>query len=275
MEEMTTEGTQPAPEGETVENPGIVSAPEQKENTAETLEHEDTGEEPAEAPAEPEVEQPKPEKKKLSWETRRINELTAKRREAEQRAAELEAENGRLRGIPAEERTTENTTQQPSVEEIRRQEREAIRREEQIRIDTDRFNQACNATFEKGVADIPDFVDARDTLMNSLGDEVARKPEFLQIITELDNGHQVFAELGRNPEEAERILRLTPVKMALEIAKMGDKLAKPVVKPVSKVPAPVTPIGGKTTVASRLDDPDVSMDKFANEYLKMLAPKGR
>lgn len=275
MEDNELEGTQPAPEGETVENPGIVSAPEQEEHTPETLEHEEGGEEPAEVSAEPEVEQPKPEKKKLSWEIRRINELTAKQREAERRAAEYEAENARLRGIPAEERTAENTAQQPSIEEIRRQEREAIRREEQIRLDTDRFNQACNATFEKGVADIPDFVDARDTLMNSLGDEVARKPEFLQIITKLDNGHQVFAELGRNPEEAERILRLSAVEMAVEMAKMGEKLAKPVVKPVSKVPAPVTPIGGKTTVASRLDDPDVSMDKFAPEFLKMLANKGR
>ena len=285
------EGTRPAPAGEIVEIPGNETEPEQIDEQLNTDDNEaGEVEEPGEAEANDEGEtvregrtvdhepnkepEAKPEKKKLSWEIRRINELTAKQREAEKRAAEAETALAKYQGTTTEER--EAASKEPlSVEEIRKQEREAIRREERLHAETERFNEACNAVFEKGVNDIPDFLDARDTLMNALGDEVARKPEFLQIITELDNGHQVFAELGRNPEEAERILKLSPVKMALEIAKMSDKVSKPTAKPISKVPAPVTPIGGKTVKANRMEDPDVPMETFANEFLTMMAGKGR
>lgn len=277
------EGTQPLPEGEDVVNPGedIIAAPEQQEET-EQPEGDGTQQEPKEGDEEAdpkpegdnEPEQPrKPEKKKIPWELKRINEETNKRREAEKRLAEMEAELSRLRGDkPAD---TEGADKQPDIETIRREERERIRREESQRLETERFNAACNQTFEKGVETIPDFVEARDTLVNALGDEIQRRPEFLQAITELDNGHHVFYELGKNPEEAERILGLSPIKMAMELAKMSDKVSKPAPKPISKAPAPVMPVKGAAGAADRLDDEGAPMDQWANNYLKGLAAKRR
>lgn len=277
------EGTQPLPEGEEVVNPGedIIAEPEQQEETLEQPEGEE-GQEGAEdgddtdsqPKAELEPEHPKkPEKKKLPWELKRINEETNKRREVERQLAEANAELAKLRGTP--ESDTPREEGKPDLEAIRREERERIRREEQQRAEAESFNQACNRTFEKGVETIPDFVGARDTLVNALGDEIQRRPEFLQAITELDNGHQVFYELGKNPEEAERILGLSPIKMAMELAKMSDKVAKPAPKPISKAPAPVTPVKGATGATGRLDDEAAPMDQWADAYLKGLAAKRR
>ncbi|OWV62578.1 hypothetical protein ATY75_12200 [Rhizobium sp. N122] len=278
--------TQGQPDGETAANPGNETAPELNNDE----QHHDAGQgegtEGGEGEGQTEAgteehqqpETPKPQQKKpLSWEMKRIHEETNKRREAEKRAADAEAELQRLRGG--------NTSSQsdppadgtpPSIEEIRRQERENIRREESANSEMARRNAACNATFEKGVADIPDFDEARVSLVSAFGHEINTRPEFLDAITELENGHQVFAELGRNPAEAERILSLSPVKMALEIARMGDKLAKPAVptpKPISKVPAPVTPIGGQTKPATALEDADADQDAWSAEYHKMMAAK--
>lgn len=279
-------GTQPQPEGEAAAIPGNEAAPElnndeqhhdagQGEGT-EGGEGEGQGEEQPTAGAEeqpPETPKPQP-KKPLSWEMKRIHEETNKRREAEQRARDLEAELARARGNPPSDPPADGTP--PSIDEIRRQEREAIRREESVNAEIARRNAACNATFEKGVADIPDFDDARISLVSAFGHEINTKPEFLDAITELDNGHQVFAELGRNPAEAERILGLSPVKMALEIARMGERLAKPATpapKQISKVPPPVSPVGGqpKTTVA--LDDPDADQSTWSADFHKMMAEK--
>lgn len=280
--------TQGQPDGESAAIPGNEAAPElnndEQHNDAgqgegtEGGEGEGQGEEQPTAGAEEQQqpETPKPQQKKpLSWEMKRIHEETNKRRQAEERARELEAELARARGGAAPTDPPADGAP-PSIEEIRRQEREAIRREETVNAEIARRNAACNATFEKGVADIPDFDDARVSLVSAFGHEINTKPEFLDAITELDNGHQVFAELGRNPAEAERILSLSPVKMALEIARMGDKLAKPATpapKPISKVPPPVTPVGGSAKTTTAIDDPDVDQETWSRDYHAMMAKK--
>lgn len=278
--------TQGQPGGEAAANPGNETAPELTNDELDTNaseaqgseggEGEGQGGEAAAGTEEQQPETPKPQQKKpLSWEMKRIHEETNKRREAEQRARDLEAELARARGgNPPSDPPADGSP--PSIEEIRRQERENIRREETANAEVARRNAACNTTFEKGVAEIPDFDDARVSLVTAFGHEINTRPEFLDAITELDNGHQVFAELGRNPAEAERILSLTPVKMALEIARMGDKLAKPATptpKPISKVPAPVTPVGGTAKTTPALEDPDVDQDTWSKDYHAMMAAK--
>jgi hypothetical protein len=261
--------TQGEPEGETVLDPGN-EAPEPEQET-ELAEQPEGGEQP-ETPEEPKPEeQPKPEKKKTPWELRRINEETNKRREAEKRLAEAEAELKRLRAPKPVE--TSEEPERLDVEAIRAQERDRIRLEEAGKIEAERFNAACNQTYEKGVAAFgADFDNATATLSQALGDEMQKRPEFLQAITELDNGHQVYYELSRNPEEAERLLRMPPVKMALEIAKMSANVTKPAPKPISKAPAPVAPVGGAAKPTIRLED-DIPMDQWADKYLRELKSK--
>lgn len=267
--------TQEVPEGETVVNPGDENpAPEQEVETADP-------ETVVEAEAEPEPEPEKPiepekpvEKKKISWELRRINEETNKRREAEKREAAAVAELARLRAGEKPAPATEEPAP-VDIEQLRAQTRDQIRQEEALNLANERFNAACNETFEKGKTLFgQDFEHAADTMSKALGDEMQRRPEFLQVIVnELDNGPQVYYDLSKNLEEAERILKLPTAKMILEIGRMNDKVAKPVVKPISKAPAPVSPVGGTPKSSHRLEDEDVPMDQFADMLLKNLAKK--
>jgi hypothetical protein len=277
-------GTQAQPEGEAVaSNTGAENA---AENTQEEVNAE-AGQEGGEgagnggegaAEGQEQAEEKAKQKKPLSWEMKRIHEETNKRRDAERRAQELEAQLSQYRTGNNAGQEAQEGGEQPSIDDIRRQTRDEIRREETQRQEAERRNAACNNVFEKGVAEIADFVDARDTLVTAFGHEINSRPEFLDAITELDNGHQVFAELGRNPDEAERILSLPPVRMALEIAKLGTRLSKPntpTPKPVSKVPPPVNPIGGKPTESNVLEDPDADQDKWSREFLKRFSERNR
>lgn len=268
--------TQEVPEGETAVNPGDeTTAPEQE---VETTEEEDAGDQPQTEEPAPEPEKPtepeKPvEKKKTSWELRRINELTSQRREAEKRALDAEAELSRLR---SGEKPTPAATEEPDtvdVEQIRARARDEIRQEETLRLANERFNADADRTYQKGVELFGEaFADAATSLSAALGDEMMKRPEFLQVIVnELDNGPQVYFELSKNLEEAERILKLPTAKMILEIGRMNDKVAKPVVKPISRAPAPVSPVGGTPKATARLDDDDVPMDQFATLLLTRLA----
>ena len=100
-------------------------------------------------------------------------------------------------------------------------------------------SQAWVASGEK---EYPDFTER----CNALADMgAAENKTFLAAIGELDAGHKVVAELANDPAEATRILALSPVKMALALAKLEDSLARkpaPAPKPVSAAPAPIKPI---------------------------------
>lgn len=265
--------TQGEPEGETVINPGDENpAPEQEVETSDEQAIEPEEETPE--PEKPEPEKPV-EKKKISWELRRINEETNKRREAEKRYAEAEAELQRLRSGAKPAPVTTDEPAPVDADQIRARARDEIRQEEAVKLATERFNEACNKTFELGVAAYGnDFENAANTMTQALGDEIQKRPEFLQVITDLENGHQVYYELSRNPEEAERLLKMPSHKMIMEITKMSDKVAKPAVKPISKAPAPVTPVGGQPKPRQDLSD-DIPMEQFADILLRKLAGAGK
>ena len=58
-----------------------------------------------------------------------------------------------------------------------------------------------------------------------------------------DNPVDVLHYLGQDPEEADRISRLNPFKMAAEMTKIANRLAQPKAQ-LSRAPAPIKPIGG-------------------------------
>lgn len=275
------DGTQAASEGETVENRDNNAAPEQDNDELDIDNGEggDEGQEGSEAAAggeEGEGEKAaKPEKKKQPWELRRISELTAKQREAERRAEAAEAELARLRKKPAD---TPDDDTPASPDEVRRQVREEIRAEEIGRNDAANYKKRVDTWAESGVRDFGDDFHEKCNIVAMMGG--ADRPEFMQTLTDPDvveDGHKVVMALADDTDEAERILALPPVKMAIALAKLSAKVAKPgtpAPKALSKAPAPVTPIGGRAAAPSRIDDPDVPMDKFAEEFLKQMANRG-
>jgi hypothetical protein len=222
-------------------------------------------------------------KPKLDWKERRRIEEMNKRRAAEARAAELEAELAALKS--GQQR--EDATQPPGLtpEQIRAQARAEIEAESRAAS----FRDATGRVLQAGLSNISDFDAARQEMVQNFGDVLNARTDFFEALTGLEpddialdqiEAHraQVFYALARDPEQTERLLSMPPLKMAMEVTKLSNKLAKPAApapKPISKAPAPVSPITGAPQTTGRLDDESMPMDEWAKRYLKEMAGKGR
>lgn len=98
-----------------------------------------------------------------------------------------------------------------------------------------------------------------DDVAESTGDLLRSKnlkfsTAMMGALYETENSHDIVYHLGKNPEEAERIARLSPYAQAKEIGKLEDKLsAKKPVKP-SSAPAPATPINSGKSASKSYED---------------------
>ena len=287
-----TDGQDAQPDGEVAsELQNMIDAFDDRKGTistsqAATEENSDKGDSNIAEHGTPSTDEPHPEEKpkdkpKLSWEMKRIHEETNKRREAEREAARLKDEIESLRKYSAsagdrQPETREEVSTDPLT--IRRQIEAEMREEIWRETEAKKFEAETERVLKAGIEEVENFEDLVGNFSATFQSEMLSRPDFFEAIIDVPNGHKVYAELAQNPEEAERIFRLPPVKMALEIAKMSDKQGKPTTaapKPISKAPPPITPIGGNTKSTTNLDDPNTSMDKFADTFLRDLAKKVR
>jgi hypothetical protein len=223
-----------------IEQNGEVPETVTPDNTKDATPVEDAApKEDAEKPAEKVETAPK----RVPWYQQRIDEITKARREAERKLAEAEARLAIQPKDEGEQKPFDPKDLDPLVnrraEELVQQ-REYDRRAEswikagQKDFGPEEFNQICADVSAMGAGD---------------------NPIFMQIITDSDvlpEGHKVLAQLRDNPDEAQRIINLPPIKMAAALAAFSAR-AKPEAA-VSKAPAPIKPIGG----AAKSSTPDES-----------------
>ncbi|MDW9228637.1 hypothetical protein C7S15_3234 [Burkholderia cepacia] len=217
---MQTED-QAAPQEVTV--PPTTETPEQAHEPAETSTAPGT-EQPANA-----TEQPQQEKPKNDWVQRRIDQLTREKHEEKRQREALEA---RLRELQPD--ATTMTAQPMTADQIRAEAARLVAQE--------KFDAACNKVFDAGKTEFPDW----DTSLRTFQMLGGASQDFLEAVTSMDAGHKVLHHLGQNPEEAERLLSLPPLRMALELARLETTVGQAKPAPVSKAPAPISPVGGKS-----------------------------
>lgn len=209
------------------------------------------------------------------WAQKRINELTAKRYEADRLAqqandAKVAAE---TRAADLLAQIAKGTTGTPSPapapsaalgeDEI---ERRAVEKAGQMAA-ASRFNEACDNVADAGRKEFKDW----DSTIKNLSMVGAVGPnsnvEFLQTAIELKNPHQVLHHLGEDLELADRIVKMTPTRRALELARIEAALSapKPVAPPapLSGAPAPVIPLaGGAKPGPGDLSDPNLESSEW-------------
>lgn len=203
--------------------PPTTEAPEPAHEPAETSTESGT-EQPAAA-----VEQQPQEKPKNDWVQRRIDQLTREKHEEKRQREALEV---RLRELQPDAMTT--TTQPMTADQIRAEATRLIAQE--------KFDTACNRVFDAGRTEFPDW----DTSLRTFQMLGGASQDFLEAVTSMDSGHKVLHHLGQNPEEAERLLSLPPLRMALELARLETTVGQAKPAPVSKAPAPISPVGGNS-----------------------------
>lgn len=252
------------------ENNGTAKAAPTEENTDEVLEESNASPEAKAAEADAQggegEEEPAPkatpEKKddgktgKQPWYLQRINTLTAKERRT---AAENEALKAALaaREAPAgdEEETDDAATKaKPEKRALTEEDVERLAEEKAAKkLAENNFNSESNKIFDAGVKEFSKegFQDALGTL-NQVSGELS--PIFVEALMELDFPQRVIMALADDPDEAGRILSLSPVRMAAALAKVKPK--DPPKKPskISGAPDPIVPVGGSNKGGKSYDD---------------------
>lgn len=227
----------------------------------------------ADAEAAPEGEKPEaedataePKTGTRRWERNRINQLSREKgdiaRERDLLAKErddLRAANEALKeGKPVDATALTATQIRQQAEEIAAATLAA--RDQAIR--NDAFLKAGKTAFT-------DF-DERCAVVASVANSISetKRFELMAIIGEMEDGPKVVAHLADNVDEAAALLAKPPHLMALALAKVEKSLAPPPaaaapVKPVSKAPKPITPVGGQTVGAFDPYDETTSMKDWA------------
>lgn len=209
--------------------PAPAPEPEQPAPAAEPAPEAQTKAEATETPAEPETAPDEPEKpKQTPWFQKRIDELTRARWDAAREADQLRQEIAALRQPQADADGNPVPVPADPVEIARQM------------VEQQRFDDTCNSIYEKGAGEFTDFDQALANfrLLGGLP-----RP-LIEAAQETDAPHAVLYDLGKNPEEAARILSLPPIRMAAAVAKLAAKTITPPAPKVSKAPAPVVPVGG-------------------------------
>jgi len=137
------------------------------------------------------------------------------------------------------------------------------------------FHATCDAIADTG-AEIPGFSDAVSRLV-TLGVNTQNPSDpVMQVVTALGvkDGAAALAALGNDPDEALRIARLPPTKMAVEVLKLVNKPA-PAPKPVSRVPPPVTPLGANRAEAGGEPDAKLNPEAWTKWFLEQRRNRGR
>ncbi len=189
-----------------------------------------------EAPAEP----VKP--KRTPWYQDRINELTRRAKAAEEKLATVKTATAEDPEAPAAPFKPEQ------FEQLIDQRAHALVAQREFEKRSKSWIEAGNKEFGPG-----EFMEkCNEVAALGAGDSA----EFMSLITDADiipDGHKIIAALADNPEEAQRILSLDPVRMAAALAKFSTT-AKAPEKKISQAPAPIKPIGGTAKASAPSDD---------------------
>jgi hypothetical protein len=188
--------------------------------------------------------QQEPKQEPPEWVMRRMAEITAKRRAAEEEAA-------RWREMYERSQTAAPVAGDPAqvppqnVDQLARAYAENMRAQERER---ERLAQIESAGRKEFGADF-------DSAVANLNAAGVGGPEFLKVIAEIPDAQKVVAWLGKhdNLGEAIRISGLNPIQMGIELTKLAGKASKDLTKQVSKAPPPVQHIEGGSSASDQVE----------------------
>jgi hypothetical protein len=189
---------------------------------------------------------------------RRIDEITRKRHEEvsreRARADAAERELAALRQPKTDEQQPPTAVRPEDIDRIanERAEKLVTRRE---------FDAKCASVVDNGSKEFGEEFDKSLKTLGSLQaivDEKGEFTEFAKAIVDTDAPHKVFKHLGDNPDEAARILLLSPLQQAREIGRLEARLStQPVTPPpVSKAPPPPSHVGSRNASSTAPSDKD-------------------
>lgn len=192
-----------------------------------------------------------------SWEEKRLAKLTADKAALTERLAQYETPDGKPKKA-LETGTDPDLLPRSEVERLALERAQAI-------AERTAFNAECNAAAQEGRKVFPDF-DTSVAELTKLVDKTdlasrQRYDEFLSAALETGEAHKIIYSLGRDLDEAERIMGLSAVKRAQELAMLAQADAKQ----ISGLPKPITPLSGRSAGPNEISPDDTTRaDKLSS-----------
>lgn len=152
--------------------------------------------------------------------------------------------------------------------DIAMRERDERVRNDSVRADRDRVNEAFKGRCDAFSANNPDF---EAVAFNSA---VQASEAVVEAVVMSDNGPAVAYHLGKNPAEAARISALSPTLAAIEIGKIESKLNAPQAKTLTQATAPHEPVGAGSSTETGLRDDMPIVDWMAQRNKDDAARRG-
>jgi len=199
---------------------------------------------------------PAPAKEK-PWYEVRIAQLTA-------RTKALEEEVKTKTPAPTEAKPTTTTTTPATPAPVDVETRAA-----QLAAERE-FNKTCDEIYARGKEEFKDF-DSKISNFQKLG---GLPPALIEASIEAGPSHKILHYLGENMDEAARVLALPPLKMAVAVSKLGDKLSK--APAVSQLDEPIKPISGRAAAPAGWQNPeDMPLEQWMAWRNKQISERKR
>lgn len=141
------------------------------------------------------------------------------------------------------------------------------------------WDRATGAVVDLGSKEFPDFNSRVGAITSSINvqdpAELAAYNDVIAGAMETGQAHKVIYALGADPGEFQRLMRLSPVKRAMELGSMASKLIND--KPPSNLPAPIVPINSSGTHYEGIapDDPKSGNKLPTKEWMRLRDAQAR
>lgn len=188
------------------------------------------------------------------WALKRIGKLTAKNHETARELEAARSESARYRMLleQMQQQGQEGQQSQPKLDQSPQDIDALVEQRATQKAQQQAIAERGQSVAKTGAETYADFQQAVQAL-----DSLGITQEQVQSLIGMDDAHQVIYHLGKNPEEADRILSLPPLQQGRELERLAAKAAQaPAPKPVSKAPAPVKPLD--STAAAERDPSKMS-----------------
>jgi hypothetical protein len=173
-----------------------------------------------------------------AWARKRIDQLTAQKHETARELESAKNEAARYRMLVEQLQQGGDNADKPKVPGQEPNIDELVERRASEKAQQQAMVERGQSVAKTGAEQFTDFQDAVQTL-----DALGITSEQVQSLLGMDDAHAVIYNLGKNPEEAARILAMSPLQQGRELERLAAKAAKgPAPKAVSNAPAPVRPL---------------------------------
>jgi hypothetical protein len=280
---MLEGGEQPKPEVEAESTPAEES--ETEDTSSDESETETETDQDSEPDTKPETKQERNDKGEFKESVqKRIDKAVFAQREAERRAADLERQLAEARGgsdaKPLEKPRYEAFQNDPkyktyeeaqeayteAVAEFKLQQRDMAAAESARKESAKAMERVWNERLAATKAEHRDY----DAVLAKAAEVPISAPAQTAII-ESEVGPKILYELAKNPAEAERIAKLSPIGQVKAIARLEDKLSTPeAATRVTKAPKPPATVRGSAPKTVDLNDKSLSMRDFEREARRLM-----